>query len=183
MSRHPYPIEACRLFTRTTATKLQEVLTSFDEADNKDTIEVNDGSNDASNTSTEKHGNRKNIKLSDANKNANDGGRSKQATLKVVLGEALGYGPALSEHIILDVGLIPNTKVGNDCRVDDNTIRLLIEAVAKFEDWLEDIISGEKVPEGYILMQKGKKEILPSEDGTSSKVIRWFCYVIYVIVS
>ncbi|KAI3830792.1 hypothetical protein MKX03_002880 [Papaver bracteatum] len=178
MSRHPYPVEACRLFTRTTATKLQEVLTSFDEADNKDAVEVNDSSNDASNTSTEKHGNRKNIKPSDANKNANDGGRSKQVTLKVVLGEALGYGPALSEHIILDVGLIPNTKVGNDCRVDDNTIRLLIEAVAKFEDWLEDIISGEKVPEGYILMQKGKKEILPSEEGTSSKVYDEFCPIL-----
>ncbi|KAI3965879.1 hypothetical protein MKX01_010836 [Papaver californicum] len=172
MSRHPYPVEACRLFTRTTATKLQDVLTSFNQADNKD------GCNDASDTSTEKHVSRKNIKPSDANKDANDGGRPKQASLKVVLGEVLGYGPALSEHIILDVGLIPNTKVGNDCGVDDNTIWLLIEAVAKFEDWLEDIISGEKVPEGYILMQKGKKEILPSEEGTSSKVYDEFCPIL-----
>ncbi|MCL7036486.1 hypothetical protein MKW94_006315 [Papaver nudicaule] len=174
MSRHPYPMDACRLFTRTTATKLQEVLTSLNEADNKDPVEVND----ASNASTEKHVKSKNVKPTDSSKNANDGGRSKQATLKVALGDALGYGPALSEHIILDVGLIPSTKVGKDCRIDDSTIRLLIESVAKFEDWLEDIISGEKVPEGYILMQKGKKEILPSEEETSSKVYDEFCPIL-----
>jgi hypothetical protein len=45
-------------------------------------------------------------------KRVNDGSNSgKKATLKAILGESLGYGPALCEHIILDVGLQPNMKV------------------------------------------------------------------------
>ena len=58
----------------------------------------------------EKWGSRKGVKSSDPSKNTNDGARAKQATLKIVLGAALGYGLTLSEHIILDASLIPNTK-------------------------------------------------------------------------
>ncbi|OVA16712.1 zinc finger protein [Macleaya cordata] len=181
MSRHRYPVEACRIFERTTTTKLQEVLTSLKEADENDSVELNEGSNDTSSTSKENNVNRKNGKPSNSNKNANDGGRSKQATLKTVLGEALGYGPALSEHIILDAGLIPSTKVGKDSKIGDDMIQVLTQAVVKFEDWLEDIISGEKVPEGYILMQNklsGKKEILPPQEGISNQVYDEFCPIL-----
>ncbi|KAF6175473.1 hypothetical protein GIB67_021963 [Kingdonia uniflora] len=180
MSRHRYPVEACRLFERSTITKLQEALTSFKEPDSKDKTEVNDEGSAA--LSKEKFGSRKTGKSSDSSKkNDNDGGHTKQATLKIVLGEALGYGPALSEHIILDAGLVPNTKVGNDSQVDSDTIQALTQAVAKFEDWLEDIISGERVPEGYILMQKlstGKTDILPPQEGNLNQIYDEFCPIL-----
>lgn len=173
MSRHRYPIEASRVFERTTTAKLQEALESLKKSDNKESVEVNNAVNDNYNNSKDMIGNRKKEK-SDSKKTANDGSRTKQATLKVTLGEALGYGPALSEHIILDAGLVPNAKLGNDCPIDDNTIQVLVQAVEKFEDWLVDIMSGEKIPEGYILMQKRAvgKDNLPSQEGTLTQVHR-----------
>ncbi|KAK3002827.1 hypothetical protein RJ639_018858, partial [Escallonia herrerae] len=103
------------------------------------------------------------IGKSNESSKTSDGSRAKQATLKVVLGEVLGYGPALSEHIILDAGLAPNVKLVKDFNLEDSAILALVEAVKKFEDWLEDIISGDKVPEGYILMQQKilGKECMP----------------------
>lgn len=134
MSRHRYPIEICRLFERTTASKLQESLTAFSLKDH----EAKDSE------SKEQNGGKKGGKSNEA----------KQFTLKNILGDALGYGPQLSEHIILDAGLVPSTKLSEEKKLDDNEIQLLVQAVIVFEDWLEDIIYGQKVPEGYILMQK-----------------------------
>lgn len=147
MSRHRYPIEICRLFERTTASKLQESLTAFShEVKDSETKEQNGG----------KKGGKSN--------------ESKQFTLKNILGDALGYGPQLSEHIILDAGLVPSTKLSQDKKLDDNEIQLLVQAVIVFEDWLEDVISGQKVPEGYILMQKQMLVNDTSSQGGVSKV-------------
>lgn len=164
MSRHRYPVEQCRAFERTTREKLLTTIESLVEGNKDECPNTAEHGNDGSNTHVGKHENQKNTK-------------AKQATLKVVLGEALGYGPALSEHVILDAGLIPTTKVGKDFKLDGNTSQLLLEAVTKFEDWLGEVISGEKVPEGYILMQKnsGKKHDTLSANGTIEQIYDEFC--------
>ncbi|THF98930.1 hypothetical protein TEA_011129 [Camellia sinensis var. sinensis] len=160
MSRHRYPIEICRVFERTTIAKLQEALASLKEVDSNDNARSDEGGTNDTDVPKGKQGNRKNGKLSESNKTPNDGARAKQAMLKSFLGEALGYGPQLSEHIILDAGLVPNTKIGKDFKLDEATCQVLAQAVAKFEDWLEDIISGDRIPEGYILMlQKNSDQI------------------------
>lgn len=148
MSRHRYPIEICRVFERTTVSKLQESLTAFSLKDHeaKDT------------ESKEQNGGKKGGK-------SNDSSGAKQFTLKNILGDILGYGPQLSEHIILDAGLLPSSKVSEDKKLDDNEIQLLVQAVIVFEDWLEDIMYGQKVPEGYILMQK---QILVNDTSSES---------------
>ena len=135
-----------------------------------------EGGNKVSDAPREKQGNRKGAKSSEPSKNTNDGARAKQATLKTVLGEALGYGPALSEHIILDAGLIPNTKVTKDSKFDIDTIQRLAQSVAKFENWLEDVILGDQVPEGYILMQNKifGKDCPPSQPDRGSQVVDVF---------
>jgi hypothetical protein len=100
--------------------------------------------------------------------------------LKIILGEALGYGPALSEHMILDAGLIPNEKVPKDKTWDDAAVQALVQAVAKFEDWMQDIISGEIVPEGYILMQNKNlgKDSSVSQPESLKQVIYYFSIII-----
>ncbi|RVW64694.1 Nuclear export mediator factor Nemf [Vitis vinifera] len=139
MSRHRYPVEICRVFERTATTKLQAALTSPKESESNEAVKASEGGNKVSDAPREKQGNRKGVKSSEPSKNTNDGARAKQATLKAVLGEALGYGPALSEHIILDAGLIPNTKVTKDSKFDIDTIQRLAQSVTKFENWLKDI--------------------------------------------
>ena len=167
MSRHRYPTEICRVFERTTAAKLQAALTSSKEPDNKEPVENNDARTNVSAAPKEKQG-RKGGKSSESSKNTGDGAHAKQAMLKTVLGEGLGYGPALAEHIIHDADLIPNTKVPKDNKWDDHTVQALLQAVTKFEDWLEDIISGDKVPEGFI-MQKQTSE--PGNTGQVTLVV------------
>lgn len=183
MSRHRYPVEICRVFERTTVTKLVDAFASLKEVDHNDHTESNDGMNDSSETKG-KQGNRKSGKLSDSNKSSADGSRAKQATLKTFLGEALGYGPQLSEHIILDAGLVPSTKVGLDFNFNNVALQVLAQAVAKFEDWLEDIISGDRIPEGYILMQQktlGKKEYTTVESESSAQVPSIFLCIPFVL--
>ncbi|KAK7332646.1 hypothetical protein VNO80_29401 [Phaseolus coccineus] len=165
MSRHRYPVESCRVFERTTIEKLQASLVSSKEDGNDETVKVNGNGSNASNVGKEKQGTQKGGKLS---------------TLKIVLGEALGYGPALSEHIILDAGLIPSTKVPKDKTWDNATIQALVQAVVKFEDWMQDIISGEVVPEGYILMQNrslGNNSSI-SQPGSVSQMYDEFCPIL-----
>ncbi|XP_050372336.1 uncharacterized protein LOC126790221 [Argentina anserina] len=179
MSRHRYPIEICRTFERTTAVKLQEALTYSKEPDKNESVKDSEGGNEVSVVPKEKKGSKKGGKPAESSKKPGDA-KAKQATLKNVLGDGLGYGPALSEHIILDAGLVPNTKVGKGEKLDDNTLKLLLEAVAKFEDWLHDVISGEKVPEGYILMQNkslGKNGPLV-EPGSSGQIYDEFCPIL-----
>ncbi|CAH9129561.1 unnamed protein product [Cuscuta epithymum] len=174
MSRHSYPVEICRSFNRTTSEKLQTALLFSAASTEKEPLQLTEDGLDSSDVQQGKEVG-KGKKISESTKK--DGTRAKQVTLKSVLGEALGYGPALSEHMILDAGLIPSTKVGNDFKLEDGTLNSLMEAVRKFEDWLEDIMSGEKVPEGYILMQQrvvGKKDS-PSETGVSEKIYDEFC--------
>lgn len=151
MSRHRYPVELSRVFERTTREKLEAAFESVAHEKKDEHLNNCENGNDNSNASTGKTSTQKNMKPAGTNKNDNT--RAKQTTLKAVLGEALGYGPALSEHIILDAGLTPSTKLHKEFKMDDNSIQVLTEAVMKFEDWLSEVISGENVPKGYILMQ------------------------------
>ncbi|KAI7737225.1 hypothetical protein M8C21_001548 [Ambrosia artemisiifolia] len=183
MARHPYPIENCRLFERTDSAKLQSTLTSFNNKKIEQHVEDGLGVNDTSGAPQAKKGNHKAVKSGDSAKKK-DSTNTKQATLKVVLGEALGYGPALSEHIILDAGLTPNLKVSKDMKLEDSSIQDLTEGVKRFEDWLEDVISGAKIPEGYILMQEkkiGKDHIPVESSGTDqlSSEIDAYDFLIY----
>ncbi|KAL5981602.1 hypothetical protein ACLOJK_015665 [Asimina triloba] len=180
MSRHRYPVEACRVFERTSISKLQTALTSSKETAGNN-IDAEETDEKGSSVTKEPGSNKKG--KSNSNKTANDGEQTKKSSLKLILGEALGYGPALSEHIILDAGLTPTMKIGDtgDTKIDDATVQQLVQAVAKFEDWLADIISGEKIPEGYILMQDGagrRKGTVPCQDGNSNKIYDEFCPIL-----
>ena len=182
MSRHRYPTEICRVFERTTADKLHQDLTSFKEPEISEP--VNDAqSNVSDKPKKDKQGKNKggSGNSSDPSQSTSDGNRAKQTTLKNVLGEALGYGPALSEHMILDAGLVPNAKFSKNNIFDNGTMQTLIQAVARFEDWLEDVISGDRVPEGYILMQNKNlvKGQPPSESGSASKVIAYLSIIAF----
>ncbi|XP_038702775.1 nuclear export mediator factor NEMF isoform X2 [Tripterygium wilfordii] len=180
MSRHRYPVEICRVFERTTVSKLQGAFTSLEELGNDKAAKVHADRNNLPDKPKEKQGNGKGGKSSESNKNKSDGNHSKQAALKMILGEALGYGPALSEHIILDAGLVPNMKISKDNELDDTAMHSLVKAVAKFEDWLQDVISGGMVPEGYILMQKktlGKHVSLP-EPTDATQIYDEFCPIL-----
>lgn len=178
MSRHRYPIEACRLFERTDYSKLKATLNKPNSTKHDESSELIDDGNNIPDKSKEQ--------TKSKNKKANDGGQSNKATLKTILGEALSYGPALSEHIILDAGLLPNIKLGKDpdSKIGDDTIHLLAEAVSRFEDWLEDIISGKRIPEGYILMQSkttGKDTKNPQESASSLKVDILLLFKDYIV--
>lgn len=176
MARHRYPVEICRVFERADGAKLQETLTSFNNQESNEHVEDGAGGNHAPVAPQLKKGSHKAVKSNDPNKKK-DSAHAKQATLKVVLGEALGYGPALSEHIILDAGLAPNLKVSKDVKLEDGSIQTLSEAVKRFEDWLEDVISGAKIPEGYILMQQKKmgKDQPPAESSGTDQIYDEFC--------
>ena len=181
MARHHYPVEMCRVFERTDGAKLQATLTSFNNQENEH-VEDSTGGNEtpAPAAPQAKKGKGKAVKPNDTSKKK-DSAHAKQATLKVVLGEALGYGPALSEHIILDAGLTPNLKISKDLKLDDRSIQALSEAVKRFEDWLEDVISGTKVPEGYILMQQKKigKDQVPVESSVTDQVTFLSLSIVY----
>ncbi|XP_008801756.2 nuclear export mediator factor NEMF [Phoenix dactylifera] len=179
MSRHRYPIEACRVFERTDFMKLKAAL-SFELTDDNESSEVLDASGDACDKSKEPTSG-KNKNLPASKKKSNDGTQSNKTTLKTILGQTLSYGPALSEHIVLDAGLPPNMKVGKDSKIDEARIQALVQAVTRFEEWLADVISGQIVPEGYILMQNKvieKKETLPLQESTSDKVYDEFCPIL-----
>ncbi|GAB4825612.1 hypothetical protein Ancab_008486 [Ancistrocladus abbreviatus] len=181
MSRHRYPIETCRVFERTMLPKLKEALTALKDPGENESASVNGDGINVSDAPKAKLGGKKSGKSPDVNKTANDGGRSKQATLKIVLGEALGYGPQLSEHMILDAGLSPSSKISKDEKWDDDKFQSLAQAIAKFEDWLEDVICGDKFPEGYILMQNkkvGQKEYAAGQQEGSGQIYDEYCPIL-----
>ncbi|XP_072996590.1 uncharacterized protein [Typha latifolia] len=177
MSRHRYPVEACRVFERTDLTKLKAAV---NRSGDNECSEVNDDINVSEKSKEPNTIKNKNLPVS--NKKASEGTQSSKATLKTILGEVLGYGPALSEHIILDAGLLPNMKIGKDPdnKIDENTVQILAQAVTRFEDWLADVILGQKVPEGYILMQikSTRKDIIPAQESISGKVYDEFCPIL-----
>lgn len=79
-------------------------------------------------------------------------------TLKSVLGGCLGYGPALCEHIVLDSGLQSGMKVslGPDgvLSISKENLGDLMGAISRFEDWLDSVVNGDRIPEGFVYMQK-----------------------------
>ncbi|KAF3336238.1 nuclear export mediator factor NEMF isoform X2 [Carex littledalei] len=155
MSRHRYPIEACRTFERTDPAKLREALILALDKPNQ-TAEI---PNEAD--------------ISDDVKNQKKKKSSSEVTLKSVLSDVLTYGPALSEHIILEAGLVPGGKVGKDESAREETFRVLGEAVKGFEDWLEEVILGEKIPGGFILMKQSK-----GKESTPTKVYDEYCPIL-----
>jgi len=167
MSRHRYPIEISRAFERSTISKLREALESSNELKEGEQIGVKEDGNNVLDVPKTKSG-KKGGKVSVANKTGNDRGHGKQRVLKTILGEGLGYGPQLSEHMILDAGLSPSLKISKDNKLGEDKVQTLGEAVGRFEDWLENVIHGSKVPEGYIVMQAKKPGTTESEN--SSKV-------------
>lgn len=178
MSRHRYPVEACRVFERTDFTKLKVSLTQFKSSNGLEESSFNDDRKTSNLSEQVKNNNTSNV--SGKNKKANDGARSNKTTLKAILGETLSYGPALAEHIILDAGLSPIMKVGVDSKIDEGTIDILGQAVTRFEDWLLDVISGSKLPEGYILMQikVSDKKGFAIQESAVDKIYDEFCPIL-----
>lgn len=177
MSRHRYPIEACRVFERTDFAKLKAALSGSKTPKGEESSDVHAIENTSDN-SKEQNGVKKND-LPASKKKGNDSKKTSKATLKTVLGEALTYGPALAEHIILDAGLLPNMKIGeeNDNKIGEEMIQALLQAVGRFEECLTDIISGTKIPEGYILMQSKateRKGLASIQEATTDKVNCFF---------
>ncbi|XP_042390963.1 nuclear export mediator factor NEMF-like isoform X1 [Zingiber officinale] len=176
MSRHRYPIEACRVFERTNLMKLKSALACSDPANESNSSEAIDVVHDRS----EDGGDGKSMTIPPSAQETNRKKQPNKTTLKSILGEALSYGPALSEHIILDAGLLPNVKVGENTnvKISDENFEILAQAVTRFEDWLEDVISGPTIPEGYILMQNkgtGKKEHVVTSELKVDKIYDEFC--------
>lgn len=171
MSRHRYPIEACRVFERTNLMKLKSALACSDPANESNNSEAIEGIHDGS----EDGGDGKSKIMPPSTQETNRKNQPNKTTIKSILGEALSYGPALSEHIILDAGLVPNMKVGENInvKISDEHFEVLAQAVTRFEDWLENVISGPTIPEGYILMQSkgtGKKEPVVTPEHKVDKV-------------
>ncbi|KAH9611511.1 hypothetical protein KSS87_020491 [Heliosperma pusillum] len=181
MSRHRYPVESCRVFERSSTAKLKDSLLASYEQEESVEVQVKAEDNSTLDTSKKKQGSKKGGKVSDANKISNNGITAKQRTLKAVLGDGLGYGPQLSEHIILEAGLTPTTKISKDNMLHEEKVQMLAQAVARFEDWLEDVILGGTVPEGYILLQatkRGGKDGDTAEPEISTKIYDEYCPIL-----
>ncbi|KAJ7534886.1 hypothetical protein O6H91_12G008600 [Diphasiastrum complanatum] len=196
MARHEYPIDSCRKFHRTDL-KMTELASDIammsehksdlknmadDEFDNKPDLETTAGDeNDAhtakdirENTETNKVKLEKTATRGTSGKTRKGDGvwKGEQGSLKSKLGDILGYGPVLCEHIILDAGLHPSltTSTKNEgislSSLGAEQIQSLSVALAKFEDWLESVIKGITIPEGYIFMQNkaAKKKQVTSEN-------------------
>ncbi|WKA01899.1 hypothetical protein VitviT2T_020151 [Vitis vinifera] len=71
------------------------------ESESNEAVEASEGGNKVSDAPREKQDSSKGMKSTEPSKNANDDAYAKQANLKTILGTTLGYGHALSEHIIL----------------------------------------------------------------------------------
>ncbi|KAG0577183.1 hypothetical protein KC19_5G137000 [Ceratodon purpureus] len=158
MAKHEYPVNACRLFERFSREKLevamreQKAPAEVEEmAEAKEVVpeEVKKGKGKAEKVTKEKK-----VKTPWGKKE--DTGR----TLKSVLAGSLGYGPALCEHIVLDSGLHSGMKVsvGVDgvLSISNEDISTLMAAITRFEDWLQSVVNGDRISEGFVYMQKKK---------------------------
>lgn len=163
MVKHQYPINSCRLFERNNLEKVEQAL-RVQKVEVPADVEQDAAKESAAERATpeSKKGKGKSDKGVKDKKEKTPWGKKVDSgrTLKSVLADCLGYGPALSEHIILDSGLQSNMKVavGTDgslsIRMDD--LQILMEAVVRFEDWLDKVVNGGHIPEGYVYMQKKK---------------------------
>ncbi|CAO3590807.1 unnamed protein product [Absidia cylindrospora] len=73
-------------------------------------------------------------------------------TLKKLLNIGFEYGPAMTEHIILEAGLNPNTKVATefDCSDESPALQDLLAAFSKGDEMVAS--TANKVPNGYIIL-------------------------------
>lgn len=157
MPRHQYPLDVCRVFERTTSAKVQDVLASNKKPEASKKLKENNAHlelTEVGDTGPDVHKEKQKLERSRSTGKAKTGANSRKLTFKFTLGEALGYGPGILEHIILDAGLAPNVKFTKHFKLDENSLQALLKAIEKFEDWMEDVIKGDKIPEGYILMQR-----------------------------
>lgn len=179
MAHHKYPVDSCRLWERTSFKKLETALT----ISNASEINPLKGESAAERDNTVLVADLKFEMVAKgkdnqthiiSGKKGGSGARNSRASLKNIVGESLGYGPALSEHIILDAGLPTNLQTFTQDEkgqflfsISKVQMEQLYAAVTTFENWLEDIISGNRLPEGYILMQKrggGKRQNVSCEN-------------------
>lgn len=185
MARHQYPVDFCRAWERTSVEKLEMVLTLVSACDTNTHEEVGEEYNATSGTNLEGEASEQVAGKGKKSGKKSDSALDKEkGTLKNVIGESLGYGPALSEHIVLSAGLPKNLKVFSKNEkgklipnITKKTIEQLHLAVMEFENWLEDIIFGDRLPEGYILLQKtddGKGSALSSDKEQQAKFYEEF---------
>ena len=169
MTHHQYPVDSCRQWEKTSVKKLEQILFSNISESNVKEIEENHNNSDINLADGVRVKGKKSWKNASAQKD--------KESLKDVLAENLGYGPALSEHIVLDTGFPKNMKMfmkneNGDLipNIKQDMIEQIYSAISKFEDWLEDIIFGERVPEGYILLQNSGEKVSSFNEESSSKV-------------
>lgn len=169
MAHHQYPVDSCRHWEKTSLEKLEQILLSSKSDSNVNIIEENHTSADINLADEVIVKGKKSWKNTSAQKD--------KETLKDILAENLGYGPALSEHIVLEAGFQKNIKTFLKNKNGDlipnmtrDMVHQIYSAVMKFENWLEEIIFHERLPEGYILLQKAGEKDSTLKEEPSSKV-------------
>ncbi|XP_024524547.1 nuclear export mediator factor NEMF [Selaginella moellendorffii] len=154
MARHRYPVENCRTFQRTT---MQDLIRAFSPDEKKaEQQEAQQTPQDAR-----------------LQKKKDDEG----FTLKSILLDSFSYGPAVFEHVILDAGLQPNMKVcdaSNRSMVSEKDLHSLLEAIKRFEDWLESVTTGDFTPEGYITFHPNKTAKKKNAESAEEKMFDEF---------
>jgi hypothetical protein len=172
MAKHEYPVNVCRLFERFSLEKLEAAMR--DQKASAEVDEVPDAKEVVPDTVAQdtKKGKGKSEKAVKEKKVKTPWGKKEDSgrTLKSVLAGCLGYGPALCEHIVLDSGLQSGMKVsvGADgvLSISKEDLDVLMAAIIRFEDWLDSVVNGDRIPEGFVYMQKrkiGKTKVLLDE--------------------
>ncbi|KAH7291813.1 hypothetical protein KP509_29G036400 [Ceratopteris richardii] len=169
MARHQYPVDSCRPWKKTSLEKLESLVSGVNNHDKVSSEELNTHLQSAAEIETIQQ---VTVKGRKSGKKAELASEKDKYGLKNIISEGLGYGPTLSEHLVLGAGLPKNLKVfsKNDkgeliSTVEKPMLEKLHLAIVQFEDWLESIIFGSQVPEGFILLQRRKGgEELTSEE-------------------
>lgn len=172
MAKHEYPVNSCRLFERFSLEKLEAAMRDQKaQAEVEEIIEAKEVVPDSVAQDIKK-GKGKSDKVVKEKKVKTPWGKKEDSgrTLKSVLTGSLEYGPALCEHIVLDSGLQSGMKVsvGADgvLSISKDDLDILMAAIIRFEDWLDSVVNGDRIPEGFVYMQKkriGKTKVLPDE--------------------